>query len=94
MAGDHNDNGETGMPPTSPNDDGLALVYEIIEALTAIGNYVATANDIRAREWRRMPTTLREALEKSLEQCERANEAARRLRDLLRRDSLTDDSGP
>lgn len=84
----------SGGPPKSRTEEGVALVGELIEALTAIGNYLTAANHIFGAEPRPTPETLGEALEKSLAQFERANEATRGLRDLFRRESTTHDDGP
>lgn len=59
-----------------------ALVHELTEALTALGNYLASAN--RLNDSAPRSQRLGEALEKSLGQHERAVEATRRLRDLGR----------
>ena len=83
----------SGGPPKNLTEEGVALVAELIEALTAIGNYVTAANPIFGAEPRPTQETLGEALAKSLAQFERANEAARRLRDLFRRESTTHDEG-
>ena len=36
----------SGGPPKNLTEEGVALVAELIEALTAIGNYVTAANHI------------------------------------------------
>jgi phosphoglycerate-specific signal transduction histidine kinase len=61
---------------------GLPL-HELTEALTALGNYLASANKILNSAAPGSPR-LGEALEKSLGQHERAVEATRRLRQLNR----------
>lgn len=81
----------------SPKDrtaEGLALVYELIEALTAVRNYLAAAKHIFGAEACAVQNTLQEALEKSLAQFERANEAAHLLRDFLHHEAAIDDGGP
>jgi len=81
MAADGHIGGNDGFPrgQTVPT---AALVHELTEALTALGNYLASANKI----YDSTPQSQRlgEALEKSLGQHERAVEATRRLRDLGR----------
>jgi hypothetical protein len=57
-----------------------ALVSELSEALTALGNYLASANRIFISSAMPLPQPLSEALQKSLHQHERAIEATRRLR--------------
>lgn len=69
-------------PPKDSAGQGAALLHELMEALTATSNYLAAANRIFESETRLGPQTLGEALEKGLAQCERAGEAARRLRGL------------
>jgi hypothetical protein len=60
-----------------------APLHELTEALTALGNFLASANKMRDKT---LPESrlLGEALQKSLHQHERAVEATRRLRDLNR----------
>ena len=63
---------------TSP--EAVALTHELVEALTAIGNYLTAAAHIRRVEPCPPGDTLDEVLEKSLTQFTRAVEAVRRLR--------------
>lgn len=60
-----------------------APLHELTEALTALGNFLASANKMHDKA---LPGSrlLGEALDKSLQQHERAVEATRRLRDLNR----------
>jgi hypothetical protein len=60
-----------------------APLHELTEALTALGNFLASANKMHESA---LPGARRlgETLEKSLRQHERAVEATRRLRDLNR----------
>ena len=60
------------------------LVSELTEALTALGNYLASANKLAISSPLPGPQRLNEALQKSLGQHERAVEATRRLRALNR----------
>jgi len=60
------------------------LVSELTEALTALGNYLASANKLVISSPLPGPQPLSEALQKSLGQHERAAEATRRLRALNR----------
>jgi hypothetical protein len=80
-------------PSTDRAEEGAALVRELIEALTASGNYLTAANRIFGSEARPAQETLGEALEKSLAQFERASEAARRLRNLFLHKNATEDNG-
>lgn len=57
-----------------------ALTHELVEALTAIGNYLTAAIRVLTVEPRPPRDTLGEALEKSLNQFARAVETVRRLR--------------
>lgn len=67
-------------PPKDSAEQRAALLHELMEALTATGNYLAAANRISESETRLGQQTLVQALEKGLAQCERAGEVARRLR--------------
>jgi len=70
--------------PTNQSADEVALVRELIEALTALGNYLAAAQ----HEFGGRQEALGEALRQSVGQYERAAECLRGLRDLvLREDS-------
>ena len=60
------------------------LVSELTEALTALGNYLASANKLAISSPLPRPQRLSEALQKSLGQHERAVEATRQLRALNR----------
>jgi len=64
------------------NDGRAALLHELIEALTALGNYLAAAQ----RELENQPAlkqeVVEEAIRKSLSQYDRASEATRRLQAL------------
>jgi hypothetical protein len=60
--------------------EAVALTHELVEALTATGNYLAAATSILNVETRPPGDTLGEVLEKSLTQFTRAVEAVRRLR--------------
>jgi hypothetical protein len=68
-----------------------AVLHEVTEALTALGNYLAVAH----RKFEEQPEPrqegLGEALEKSLGQQERASEAVRRLNNILRREAAHND---
>jgi hypothetical protein len=66
--------------PAVPSD---AFLHELAEALTAIGNYLASAKTIYDSALLG-PSLLGESLEKGLGQHERAVEATRRLRELNR----------
>ena len=64
---------------SSRTDSGIVLLHELVEALTALGNYLAVIQ----QEMERQPTlkqgVLEEAVRKSLSQYGRASEAIRRL---------------
>ncbi len=66
------------------SDDRTALFHELIEALTALGNYLAAVQ----REMENQPAlkqeVFEEAIRKSVAQYDRASEAVRRLRALPR----------
>jgi hypothetical protein len=62
--------------PTSQSTDEEALLRELIEALTALGNYLATAE----REFQTQQQVLGQAFQESLRQYERAAGCLRRLR--------------
>jgi hypothetical protein len=76
--------GAIGAPPASEAAPTAALVGELTEALTALGNYLASANKLVISSPLPGPQRLSEALQKSLCQHERAVEATRRLRALNR----------
>ena|SRR5215467_10045488 len=73
-----------GEPPTQAREEPIAALHELIDALTAVGNYLAAANrlfdDSRALKQEKR---LGETLAKSLNQSQRANDAARWLRQSL-----------
>jgi hypothetical protein len=71
-------------PPPSEATPGATLVSELTEALTALGNYLASANKLVISSQLPGPQRLNEALQKSLGQHERAVEATRQLRALNR----------
>src|SRR5262249_36371958 len=82
MAAEQNIGTERGDPPASPGAATVALVSELTEALTALGNYLASANRLFTTGPLQGPQRLSEALQKSMSQHERAVEATRRLRAL------------
>jgi len=84
MAAEQNIGTERGDPPASPGAATVALVSELTEALTALGNYLASANRLFITGPLQGPQRLSEALQKSMSQHERAVEATRRLRALNR----------
>ncbi len=73
--------------PTNRRANQAALVHELIEALTALGNYLLVAQ----RQLESQQEMLGEALRASLAQYERAAECLRRLRDLALREGCKDD---
>jgi phosphoglycerate-specific signal transduction histidine kinase len=68
-----------------------ALLHELAETLTALGNYLAVAHRKFEDQPKPRQEGLGEALEKSLSQQERASVALRRLNDLLRREATRND---
>lgn len=84
MAAEQNIPTERGDPPAAPGAPIVALVSELTEALTVLGNYLASANKLFVTSPLQGPQRLSEALQKSLCQHERAVEATRRLRALNR----------
>jgi hypothetical protein len=80
----HNDPRNVGGEPlTNGSADQAALLHELIEALTALGNYLAAAQ----RDFENQRGVLGEALQGSLSQCQRAAECIRGCRHLFLRDS-------
>lgn len=76
--------GANGAPLANEVAPAATLVSELTEALTALGNYLASANKLVISSPLPGPQRLSEALQKSLCQHERAVEATRRLRALNR----------
>ena len=76
--------GADGAPLASEVAPTATLVSELTEALTALGNYLASANKLAIGSPLPGPQRLSEALQKSLCQHGRAVEAIRRLRALNR----------
>jgi hypothetical protein len=74
--------------PTCRREEQAAAFRELIDALTAVGNYLAAANRLFERG---SQLRLGEVLAKGLGQSERASEATRRLRKLLNRGRVPDD---
>lgn len=62
----------------------LALVHELAEPLTAIGNYLDAAKRLFDADVQSAQENLGKVLEKSQTQVSRADEILERLRDLLR----------
>jgi hypothetical protein len=71
-------------------EETAALLGELIEALTALGNYLETARQVSTVQSDPAQETLAAALERSAEQFERSVGAARRLQNLVRRESKGD----
>jgi hypothetical protein len=67
-------------PVASAEAGGFAR--ELVEALTAVGNYLAVANRILAGETTPVTERVRDVLDKSMGQYERAANAARELHKL------------
>jgi hypothetical protein len=86
VATDH-DTGNCGESPPNRAAEKVALFHEMIEALTALGNYLGVIENKVKGQPGLGQEDLREILEKSAGQHSRACKAARRLRDLLARDA-------
>jgi phosphoglycerate-specific signal transduction histidine kinase len=78
------------VQPSNQSDEKAAHLHELTEALTALGNYLAAAHRRLADQPDR-PSEVRNILARSLEQCERAGEALRRLGRLYRREAAPRD---
>jgi hypothetical protein len=88
---------DRGLGPDSNESSGTSvetgrLARELVEALTAIGNYLASINLMLARETKPGPELLADVLDKAMAQYERAANVARRLH--LRAMDSGDDDGP
>ena len=94
MATDRRLGPETNVSSPRPTTKTGGPVRELVEALTAIGNYLAAANRILADGRTPEPELLAGVLDKSMGQYERAANAARRLHKLLRAMESGDDDGP
>jgi len=79
-----------GEAPIGRRADQAALVHELIEALTALGNYLAAAQ----RQFEHRREGLGESLRASLGQYERAAECVRGLHDLVLRERSKSDGRP
>jgi phosphoglycerate-specific signal transduction histidine kinase len=75
--------------PSSRDEETAALLHQLSEALTALGNYLAVVHRKFANEGDPEPE-MRDLLAKSRAQYERAAETVRRLRALLRRETGID----
>jgi hypothetical protein len=93
MATDRRLGPETNVSSPRPTKTG-GPVRELVEALTAIGNYLAVANRILADGTTPATEPLGDVLDKSMGQYERAANAARQLNKLLRAMESGDDDGP
>src|SRR5271168_2089384 len=74
-------------PLKDPTREAAALLHELAEALTALGNYVEVSKRKIECQPALMPEGLGQAVEKSLGQYERAVVAVRRLRKILLREN-------
>ena len=69
-----------GLGPDSNESSGTGRhLREVVEALTAIGNYLGAINRMLADETKPGPELLADVLDKTMAQYERAANAARRL---------------
>jgi hypothetical protein len=94
MATDRRLGPETNVSSPRPTTKTGGPVRELVEALTAIGNYLAVANRILADGTTPATEPLSDVLDKSMGQYERAANAARQLNKLLRAMESGDDDGP
>ena len=85
VRGDKSDVGREG-PLKRRNPEKAALLHELVEAVTALGNYLAVVQRELDDPPEPRSERLVEALAKSRGQHERASRAIRRLSDLLRRE--------
>ena len=76
------------LQPEEPSEELAQVVYELTEALTALGNYVAAAAQI-SNGGKATSGDIRKALEAGLIQHERASIGVRRLRKLVMRRKRT-----
>jgi hypothetical protein len=76
-----------------PSDDASLILHELIDALTAAGNYLMAANRVLASNAQPARATLRATIENGLGQFRRADKSARRLREALRHETATDGAG-
>jgi hypothetical protein len=78
--------------PINRRDEKAALVRELIEALTALGNYLTAAHHEFDKQPGPVGEMLGEAIEKSLGQYERASNCVRRLRQFVLRGGAGDNN--
>ncbi|MGO8914283.1 MAG: hypothetical protein ACLQJR_00070 [Stellaceae bacterium] len=75
-------------PPSQPHGDlrqaCLAIVQDLAEPLTALGNYLEAASRLHEADTRSAQIKLGEVIDRSRAQASRAADILRRLRDLLR----------
>jgi len=75
-----------------PPDETAALLTQLAEALTALGTYLEISDHVFCLEPRPRLEALGEAIKNSLGQSKRANEIARRLRELMHDNSADEDN--
>jgi hypothetical protein len=81
----HHDGKHSGLRLPSDQADAEALVHELTEAHTALGNYLLAARKIVEGGPGSRQARLCEVIDAAIGQSERANNALRQLRKLLRR---------
>ena len=93
MAANHDPRNVGREAPSSLGDEKLELVRELVEALTALGNYLAAAHQELENQSAGLPPreALSETLRKSLDQYERASKSVRHLRQLFFREEPSND---
>lgn len=94
MATDNDIGNADERSPTNRSREKAALLHETAEALTALGSYLAAAHGKFQGQFSPTQDGLGEALEKSLGQYERASKAVRRLCELFRHESASNDDRP
>jgi hypothetical protein len=90
---------DRGLGPDSNESSGTSvetgrLVRELVEALTAMGNYLDAINRMLAGETKPGPELLADVLDKTMAQYERAANVARQLQKLDVRRSRGDEGPP
>jgi hypothetical protein len=74
---------ESDREPIRSSNDKINIAEELIQALTAAGNYLAVLENMIRSEPVSAQDSVAETLEKGINEVERANDVARRLHALL-----------
>jgi hypothetical protein len=86
-AGDSAPMAEPANPTTAGGAPGVLLIHELVEALTAMGNYLTLATRLLDGAADPPETTPRDALGKGLVQFSRAIDAVRQLSDFVSKEA-------